>query len=197
MQRKRCYKCKKQRLVKFFYKRTSSADGLYSYCKSCKQNDDKIYCENNRDKVLENKKLYYLNNKSRISEQRKEYQQRTIEQRRKYKRLYEKQRKQKDPLYKLIQNYKNRVCKALKGVGIKSQSTIKLLGCSIDEFCTHIENQFSKGMTWENQGKWHVDHIIPLSSATTIKEKEKLFHYSNCQPLWAKDNLSKGDKIFS
>lgn len=197
MKTKKCSKCNKKRLRKFFHKNKNSKDGLYSYCRVCKKIDDKIYVSKNREKVLESKRLYYQKNKLTIAEQKKQYQKRTAEKRRKYKRLYEKQRKQNDPLYKLIQNYKNRICRALKGVGIKSKTTIKLLGCSIECFYIHIENQFKDGMTWDNQGKWHIDHIVPLSSASTLEEKEKLFHYSNCQPLWAKDNLSKSDKIFS
>ena len=50
-------------------------------------------------------------------------------------------------------------------------------------------------MSWENYGEWHVDHKIPLASAKTKEEVEKLFHHSNLQPLWAKDNLEKGAKI--
>jgi len=58
-----------------------------------------------------------------------------------------------------------------------------------------IESKFTDNMTWENHGKWHIDHIVPISSAITMAELEKLFHYSNLQPLWAKDNLAKSDKI--
>jgi hypothetical protein len=58
-----------------------------------------------------------------------------------------------------------------------------------------MENKFTEGMSWDNQGKWHIDHIIPLSSANSEEEIYKLFHYTNLQPLWAKDNLSKHNKI--
>ena len=60
-----------------------------------------------------------------------------------------------------------------------------------------MESQFTDGMTWDNWGKygWHVDHKVPLSSAKTPDELIKLCHYTNLQPLWAKDNLSKGAKI--
>jgi len=84
-----------------------------------------------------------------------------------------------------------------KSKSIKSNSTLKLVGCTIKEFKQHIESQFSEGMSWDNHGEWHIDHIKPISSFDITKEGEqiKAFHYSNCQPLWAKDNLKKGAKL--
>jgi len=57
-----------------------------------------------------------------------------------------------------------------------------------------LEHQFKEGMNWDNQGKWHIDHIIPLSSGNTEEEIIKLCHYTNLQPLWAIDNMKKGSK---
>jgi hypothetical protein len=54
---------------------------------------------------------------------------------------------------------------------------------------------FMAGMNWSNHGKWHIDHITPLSSAKTADELYTLCHYTNLQPLWAIDNLRKHDKI--
>ena len=74
-----------------------------------------------------------------------------------------------------------------------------VLGCSPEYLKEHLEKQFSQGMSWDNYGfyGWHIDHKIPLSSAKTEEEVYQLCHYTNLQPLWAKDNLSKGGKIIN
>ena len=59
----------------------------------------------------------------------------------------------------------------------------------------HLESQFIDGMGWDNRVEWHIDHIIPLSSAKTEDELYRLCHYTNLQPLWAEDNLKKGNKF--
>ena len=59
----------------------------------------------------------------------------------------------------------------------------------------HLENQFKEGMTWHNRSEWHIDHIVPLSSANNEEELYKLCHYTNLQPLWAEENLKKSNKI--
>ncbi len=78
----------------------------------------------------------------------------------------------------------------------KQTSCLNLLGCNMAAFRERFESLFLPGMTWENQGKWHIDHIIPCSAfdLTIFEEQKKCFHYTNLQPLWAKDNMSKGDK---
>lgn len=81
----------------------------------------------------------------------------------------------------------------------KEGSAIKLLGCSVIEFCAYIEGKFLSGMSWDNYGYrgWHIDHIRPLASFDlSVKEQiAEAVHYSNLQPLWAVDNLRKGDRI--
>jgi hypothetical protein len=77
----------------------------------------------------------------------------------------------------------------------KSSKTQDILGIDYEGLVKHIESQFKDGMTWENRGEWHIDHIIPLSSATSEDELTKLCHYTNLQPLWEKDNLEKSNKI--
>jgi len=79
----------------------------------------------------------------------------------------------------------------------KNSKTMELLGAEWEVVKSHIENKFLEGMTWENHTVhgWHIDHIIPLGSANTKEEYIKLWHYSNLQPLWAKDNLIKWKHI--
>jgi hypothetical protein len=70
----------------------------------------------------------------------------------------------------------------------------RILGCPFSFLIKYIEARFADGMSWENRSKWHIDHIVPLSSAKTKKQLIKLNHYSNLRPIWAKDNLKKGSK---
>ena len=70
-----------------------------------------------------------------------------------------------------------------------------MIGCSYEELIIHLESKFTEGMSWENYGKWHVDHIIPISIGRTIDEIKKLSNYKNLQPLWAEENIKKRDKV--
>jgi hypothetical protein len=70
-----------------------------------------------------------------------------------------------------------------------------MLGCSYEDFKLHIEAQFVSGMSWENRSEWHLDHIIPVSSAINEDDLIRLNHYTNFQPLWAVDNLKKSNKL--
>ena len=71
----------------------------------------------------------------------------------------------------------------------------RVCGITYEEFKAYIESKFENGMTWKNHGEWHLDHIIPVSQANSEEELIKLNHYSNFQPLWAYDNLSKGKSL--
>jgi len=77
----------------------------------------------------------------------------------------------------------------------KNSNTETILGCTINEFINYIECKFTEGMTLKNYGEWHLDHIYPVSLAKDEEELIKLNHYTNFQPLWAIDNIKKGNKI--
>jgi hypothetical protein len=79
----------------------------------------------------------------------------------------------------------------------KPYNTEILIGIKLDDLKDYIESKFTEGMNWSNRNLWHIDHIIPLASAKTEEEMIKLCHYTNLQPLWAIENMSKGSKIIT
>jgi len=111
--------------------------------------------------------------------------------------IYEKNRILIDPTFKLVKTLRSRLASALNRRNIeKGFSTMELTGCELPFLKGYLEAKFTEGMTWENHGEWHLDHIKPCCSFDLKNEEEqkKCFHYTNLQPLWAVDNLSKGGK---
>jgi hypothetical protein len=101
-----------------------------------------------------------------------------------------------DPLFCLRMRVRKRTSKAFNLFGYtKNSKSNEILGCSWEELKAQFEKQFKPGMTWGNRHLWHVDHIIPLASATSEEELVRLCHHSNLQPLWAKENLIKANKM--
>jgi hypothetical protein len=134
-------------------------------------------------KAISDKKYYNKNKKVMIAKM--------VERRRK-ERISKPHVKMRDAIACLI-----RTSFRKKG-NRKSERTEFYLGCTVDYFLEHIQKQFVKGMTLKNHGKWHIDHIKPCASfdLSKLSEQKKCFHYTNLQPLWAKDNLLKKDQIF-
>ena len=107
-------------------------------------------------------------------------------------------RKKIDPIFKLTIAMRHRLNKFLKVTNMKkTNSTFKIIGCTPKFLKEYLEKKFKPGMTWENHTKdgWHVDHRLPLSSGKTLEDTYKLAHYTNLQPMWATENLKKGNKI--
>jgi len=108
------------------------------------------------------------------------------------------ERRVKNPEFKLLDNIRGAMYHALRG-NFKASHTEELLGCSIADARKHLEGLFKSGMTWNNYGRygWHIDHIIPISyfDFSDPEQQKRAWHYTNLQPLWAKDNRVKGDKI--
>lgn len=79
----------------------------------------------------------------------------------------------------------------------KAMPTMQLVGCTTAQLRAHLESMFQSGMGWHNQGQWHIDHIIPCASFDLSQpdQQAKCFHWTNLQPLWAKDNLAKSDSV--
>jgi hypothetical protein len=208
MIKKVCSKCKEDKDFCEFGKRKDSKDGFRNECKNCIKLNHKLWREVNPDKYSEYSRLLKLNNpksrensikkyKEKNHKKIKEYNRKWRQKNREYTNNYQKNRRKNDSLYHLITLVRCRLNEFLRIRKIsKRNNTINIIGCSSEHLKVHIENQFTEGMSWEQLGQnIHIDHIIPLSSANTEKEVYKLCHYTNLQPLWAKDNLKKSNKL--
>lgn len=149
----------------------------------------------NNSRLKENYKLWREENKERLNENRRNVYARNKE---KYQLIAKRFRlsKKEDPLYKLMYRIRKRVRTVFaKNSVSKTRKSMDMLGCTWEELKIHIEKQFTEGMSWERLKEIHIDHIVPLSSAKNEEELIRLAHYTNLQPLWAKDNLSKSNKL--
>ena len=104
-------------------------------------------------------------------------------------------KRQLDLNFRITSCLRARFKRALKK-NSRSDSILQLLGCSVEELKKHLESQFTVGMTWDNYGKWEIDHIRPCASFdfTKLEEQHKCFNYNNLQPLWSIENRRKSDK---
>jgi hypothetical protein len=191
---KTCSKCNIEKELSKFKR--------YRICKDChviitkEYNDSrkekmKDYYILNKDRIIETSRNSYINNREYIIDRNKKYQSDNKEERN--EKISE--RKKSDSLFKLTTSIRNLIFISIKNSGYSKKSKVtKILGCSFEEFKLHIECQFKEGMSWENHGEWHLDHKTPISWAKSEEVIYELNHYTNFQPLWAKDNLIKGNK---
>lgn len=162
-----------------------------------------------REKRWAYERAYYLKNREKINAYNNSYRKEHPEKSRAYQKKYHTNNPEKNseiqkayrannPNAQLAHVLRARIYNALKAQdATKLLKTIELLGCTISELHIHLEKQFIGGMSWEIQGEWHIDHIKPCVSfdLTDPEEQKKCFHYTNLQPLWAFDNLSKGARL--
>ena len=181
MENKKCNTCGINKKISEYPIDKTLKTGYRGQCKRC----GNIAC-----------KKYYNQNKTKVLKTRQQYN--MLETTKKNNSNYYKNKRKNDINYKIKDNIRRRVNYAIKH-SKKSDSSKKLLGCTLDQFKRHIENLWLDGMSWESYGKlgWHLDHIIPCASfdLTDPQQQQKCFHYSNMQPLWAKDNLVKYKKL--
>lgn len=192
-----------------FSRHSHSSDGLTSYCKKCERKRQKLYIEKiakTENKIVPKEKKCYVckttkktnefhKNKNSMDGINNKCKNCSSIHNKKYKKTY----KDKPPKEKLINNIRSRIKKLILR---KTANTKTLLGCSVEYLMKHLEERFypnpetGEQMTWENKGLygWHIDHIIPLSSfnLSDPDQLKKACHYTNLQPLWAKDNYEKG-----
>lgn len=151
----------------------------------------KWYSENKEDHIKRGKE-WSINNKEKHKQLKKEWRINNKERVNKYAR----DKRATDPSFKILLNLRNRINKAVKH-GRRSAKTMDLIGCTIEELKQHLEGKFEDGMSFDNYGEWHIDHITPCIAFNLLdpEEQRKCFNWKNLQPLWAKDNMSKGGKL--
>jgi hypothetical protein len=196
---KKCSSCNEILKLTEFNVDNRASIGLASYCRKCKNISDAKYRENpaqGRESLLKKKLEYY----TRVRTEDPERYDRWAKNRREnrdYSQEY--QRIQSDELLKSKDSIRKLLIASLKVRNItKSKLVMKtedILGCKFEFFKIHIETQFKEGMNWFNHGEWHIDHKVPLMIGETVDEIIKLNHYTNFQPLWANENLTKNNKM--
>tara|TARA_R110000765_G_C18808726_1_gene594427 strand:- start:195 stop:836 length:642 start_codon:yes stop_codon:yes gene_type:complete len=206
-----CQKCNKKLSLNKFHKCKAHSTGYRQSCKECRKPESKsryeVKSEHIKAKVSEYRednphvnKEYYSENKEYFEKYRKvnkaHYKQWRTDNREKLNE-YRREKIKNDPSFKVACNLRKRLNSAVSDqTTSKKKSTMALLGCELTLFLDHIEKLFTHDMTWGNYGEWHLDHITPCASFDLTKQKaqEECFHYTNLQPLWAIDNLIKGDR---
>lgn len=208
-----CTKCGEEKplTIEFFSKRRDTKFGWIKQCRLCKRDYDRQrrkeksdhinkvsreyyhrICKNNPEFINKRRK-YREDNKEKSNKQIQDWYYRNKEKRNKQIVERRRQRYIEDPFYKMKDRMRTRV---KNGITNKHNYTLKIMSCpDWETFKEHIENQFTEDMSWDNQGEWHYDHYYPKSLAQTHDDMFIFNHYTNFQPLWAKDNLSKSNQV--
>ena len=190
-----------------------------SKCKECVKSETKEYYqknidyyknyrENNKDSIRKRQKTWVTSNETKEKDRQRNWKKQNQEKilkwkeinsdkLKEYSRVYTKKRRQTDELFKLSSNLRNRMNIYLRSKKIKkNNSTFEIIGLHPEKLKDYLEKKFTEGMSWDKLGsEIHIDHIKPLSMAKTESEVYELCHYTNLQPLWAKDNWIKNNRI--
>jgi len=217
-----CTKCQEEKLftAEFFHRHKASKSGFHGKCKACRVAEKREWALNNGNKIKSYGESYYKDNKDVISTRRKALyvenaetirpieaaKQRKIRKTDKHKAYKAQYRKE----HQIEENMRSALCNCVAGRQ-KTSKTFKYIGLSVEGFRDYLSALWTEGMNWENYGNphgdhtycWHIDHIVPLTvfSFNSISGRRlenalhEAWHYSNLQPLWAKDNLSKGGRL--
>lgn len=170
--------CQNPKCSKIF--ETTRNNKLYC-CRPCKTyHVNMLWNKSNKDKVNASSQKYKHNNRDIVNELTRKRLKNNIN-------------------FKISCILRTRICNVIKTQQTaKIQNSIDLIGCTIQQCREYIESLWTKGMSWENHGKfgWHIDHIKPCDSFNLVDpvQQKQCFHYTNLQPLWWKDNLSKGNR---
>lgn len=173
--------------------RKNNKDYISEYNKKYRENNKEYLKEFKRNYIKSNpdqNKIWRENNPDKVKEYRKKYSK--SESCKNHRKNWYKSIKNRNPH---VLAWRSILTNSLKRLGKKKEDeTIKLLGYSAIQLKEYIESLFTEGMSWDNYGEWHLDHIKPVSSYDCETPVEVVNSLENLQPLWAFDNLSKGNK---
>ncbi len=216
-----CSRCKTDKTPSEFNKDKSHRNGLKSECKVCTKKMYKTWAtsEEGQQYKKEYAKSRYYDNIEREKKRMKKWREanreyhiaqvkawreenpnrvKEYERNRPSRAEWYRKKRREDLNYRIAGSLRSRLRAAIRaqlaGGSPKKGSAIKNLGCSMDEFVQYLEGLFQQGMSWDNYGDWHIDHVLPLSGfdLSDSEQVKKACYYTNLQPLWAEDNIRKG-----
>jgi hypothetical protein len=200
---KKCSRCKHILSIDNFSKDKGQKSGLKPECNKCRndfylKNIDKRkkYLLDNHEEICFKAKERYNKNRRREIDRVLKYNKDNWNKILEYNRKYYDKKIKNNIFHKLNRSIRTKMVRTLHNGSKNRQKWELLVGYTVQDLKKHLEKQFKNGMTWDNYGKWHIDHIKPISkfkynNPVDIDFKE-CWSLSNLQPLWAKENISKG-----
>jgi len=201
---KRCKKCGGIKPIGSFVKDRRAKNGRRNKCCECYNEGKRTYRANNIEKVLKREAAWRIKNKDKENQKHKKWR---VENKEKVKlKLLKWRRNNPEYMKNWLKKPKRKLGNSISSAMYFSLKNNKsgrhwenLVGYTARDLMKHLERQFVDGMSWENYGKWHVDHKIPISAFNYTKPEHSDFKrcwgLKNLQPLWAKENISKGAKL--
>jgi hypothetical protein len=225
MNTKKCTCCKSEKPFSDFYKSSDKycRDGLTYYCKKCVNAKSLEWQQKNKYKYLARQREWVKNHPENVVRNARRHYKKTKDKKAGYRKQWRKRNPDYDKLWRLKNIVKvresigrcHKISRAkpktrldermgvLMRIALKDKKNGRcwenIVGYTLEELMCHIELQFQFGMSWDNIEKWHIDHVIPRSFFIYDKPEDQEFQYCwslhNLQPLWAKDNIAKSNKI--
>jgi hypothetical protein len=208
---KKCKKCGEVKPISDFY---TDKGKVMARCKKCKNEEHQLWVKNNPNRPRELTKEWHMKNPEWGKRNNKEWREKNKDKQKEYIKKWLSNHPGKIAEYsrrrtKLIKNSPRDnlrkqisclIAYSLKHNGSKRGRKWELLvGYTVEQLKVHIERNFLAGMSWENRNEWHIDHIIPVSAfnfeAPEDVDFKKCWSLKNLRPLWAKDNIEKGNKL--
>lgn len=200
---KKCNSCKIKKNFDEFHRNSKNIDGYKNTCKICRLAQQKKYRIKNKEILNEKQKQYYSNHKKekseydkiyrknnaeKIADKQKKYREANRDRKNIHEKIYNKRKPHIKAWRSLLHTYLRRINKK------KTKSTLETLGYSRNELKEHLEKLFTEGMSWDNYGEWHIDHIKPISSFDKNTDPKIVNSLDNLQPLWKTTRVINGIK---